>query len=248
MAKECWARCLGDCDDKITKEHYVSKNFFGTKTVMVQGLPQCMDKPVEMPLEGLSRAMLCERHNNRLGEDVDEIASGMLNMLAESLSLAQDREEFRRRHYFPIRRTFDGLLLERWFVKTLINLCFKGSAGIGPGGDRTGWPTDHLVRVAFGETRLEGVGGLYVVAEAGENVMIEERLRFVRLHDTHNEDNIAAAHFLFCGMRFLLDLRSTDAEEAWFGPPAMRHLNRIVWTNTNRRGKQVPSVVVNWKW
>ena|SRR5215813_8604951 len=83
---QCWAECLGDCSERISKEHTLAEGLFLDKMIRVKGLPWCKDDFKEISKANLTRKVLCTYHNNRLSK-VDEggIAAARLAW-SESLS------------------------------------------------------------------------------------------------------------------------------------------------------------------
>lgn len=55
VSSGCWAAALGDCAQKITREHVVSQCLFEGDQIMVQGFKWCLKKPKSIGLATLSR-------------------------------------------------------------------------------------------------------------------------------------------------------------------------------------------------
>ena len=108
------------------------------------------------------------------------------------------------------RDKVDGYGLERWCLKTLINLCCDRSAAIGRDSTVAGRPSERLVRIAYGLEKFEGRAGLYFAARVGMNIQSEDIVRFSPL--LKQGANVEAGLFSFRGQRLLLFLE----EE---GPP-----------------------------
>src|SRR5271168_3766899 len=71
------------------------------------------------------------------------------NVFREATRLIKARKGARVQSFTLIRYSVNGKLLERWFLKTLINLAWDGSLIIGPGDHETGTPSTDLVEIAF---------------------------------------------------------------------------------------------------
>ncbi|MFZ3211983.1 MAG: hypothetical protein WA188_10740 [Terriglobales bacterium] len=199
----CWAAPLGDCAQKITREHIVSQCLFEDDQIMVQGLKWCLNEPKSIGSSSLVAKILCKNHNSGLS-DLDAAALQAFNVFRESIRLNQVREKLKRppTHWNIKRMEIDGPLLERWFLKTLINLTFGGEWPIGS--NVKGTPSRELVEVAFGRRQFEHGAGLYLAGRAGEQIDSMDRVNFTPMTD--KADNLAAGRFNFRGYTFFLCL------------------------------------------
>ncbi len=75
-----------------------------------------------------------------------------------------------------MKHRINGNLLERWFLKTLINISCDKEYPIGGKSQVPGRPTDELVRVAFGLTRFKGKAGLSFVVRTGMRIRATGKL------------------------------------------------------------------------
>jgi hypothetical protein len=176
----CWASCLGNCADKITREHLVSENLFLDDEMTVEGFPWCKGKPVKVGLASLTAKILCEQHNSDLSE-VDTAGGQAFDALREARRVANIRER-NLKHRWSVRRTrIDGRRFERWCLKTLINLCCDRENPIGRDSAIPGRPSERLVRMAYGLEPFPGRAGLYFVARVGMNIKSEDRVSFAPL-------------------------------------------------------------------
>lgn len=126
----CWARSLGNCSDKMSKEHTVTAGLF-PDSVIVQGFSWCKVEPKKIGLAGLTKKILCTTDNSNLSP-VDNAAIDAFKVFQESVRLTSVREKMNERRWKVSRMLIDGLALERWFLKTLINAAFDGEQKIGP--------------------------------------------------------------------------------------------------------------------
>jgi hypothetical protein len=163
----CWANCLGDCDEGMSQEHLVSECLFDSE-VNVKGLPWCKDEQKKVPIRTLTSRILCRYHNGALSE-LDSGAKHTLDTLGEAFDLMRVREKIRARSWTIKYFTTDMLLLERWCLKTLININLNHRPGLPIQGD-SNRPTDELVRVAFGLDRFKPPMGLYMIATEGGRI------------------------------------------------------------------------------
>jgi hypothetical protein len=115
----CWAACLADCDDKISKEHVVSKALCESDTVVVHGFAWCKDQPKEISLSNLVAKILCKKHNSDLSE-LDAAGGKAYAAIRTMMGTSNARAAVKPRYWTVQRYKVPGPLLERWFLKTLI--------------------------------------------------------------------------------------------------------------------------------
>jgi len=209
----CWAASLGNCSTKLSGEHLVSSSLFDGGLVSVVGLPWCKDAPKTIGLSNLTAKILCDHHNHELSP-VDEAGASAFKVFRQMSKTSNARRQMKRGSWKVLRYEIDGPGLERWFLKTLINVCFEGSYPIGRGNEVPGWPTEELVETAYGRRSFEGRAGLYSIVRTGMQVKSSEELVFSPLikHRHHIEGGL----FSFRGFLYMLFLE-TD------GPPGPLH-------------------------
>jgi hypothetical protein len=174
----CWAESLGGCSEKITREHIISDGMFPSPMLYVKGLPWCMDDFKEISVASFVRKILCDHHNSILSP-VDTVGIETLNAFRSEIQLHSVRTNMR-----PIRwsvHTFEvnGNGLERWCLKTLINMSAEGEYRIGADSKSAGQPSERLVRIAFGQEKFRPRAGLYGLGSIGSKVKIGEGFRVI---------------------------------------------------------------------
>jgi hypothetical protein len=205
MKRRCWAACLDECDEKISREHTISACLFESPEIIVQGFPWCLDEPKTVGLANLVRKILCKKHNSMLTE-LDSAALQAFNVFRQLVDLNNRREHISLRTGFnwTVRHfRIGGPLLERWFLKTLINVAVGGSIKIGPGANSVGMPSFELVQIAFGRQSFQEGAGMYTSAYPGQQIHSKDG---VRVRPAVREDYIAGARFEFRGYSFYLNL------------------------------------------
>lgn len=142
----CWANYRADCNRGMSKEHLISKALFPDQTINVSGFDWCNGTEKRVGINALQRKILCSKHNNDLSP-TDEAAKHAI----ESFSIGNSE--------IPL----NGPLLERWLVKTAVNLSIEGNHHIGCGmtESKPGWPSPYLLAVAFGDEVLCAKMGAY---------------------------------------------------------------------------------------
>ena len=234
--RKCWAESLGNCSDTMSGEHTVSKGLFTGDIVAVQGLSWCKDAPKTIGLSSLTRKILCTHHNSTLSP-VDDAAIEAFNAFRESVRLTDIREKMKEMRWTVVHLPVDGDLLERWFLKTLINLTVGGKEKIGPKSSTPGEPSSDLVEIAFGHRKFVPNAGLHNSQEVGETVNSEDRVTIAPFFDRQNE-YVFGGTFYFRGFRFLLHLSEVgftgnvtivhrDGRETSQYAKPLRHLRQV---------------------
>jgi hypothetical protein len=151
-----------------------------------------------------------------------------------------------------VNHTIDGIGLERWFLKTLINLSNSQGYYIGRGSPTKGTPSDELVRIAYGLSDFAAPAGLYMVGQVGEKIVSMDRVSFAPLIDSPNV-TIVGGLFRFRGSRFLLYLEAIDPSvtmknivldgKSWGTAQMSRHLQTI---RVEDRGQLSQRVTFKW--
>lgn len=249
----CWAAELGECSDKSSREHLVSESLWMSDFVDVQGFSWCKDQPKRVGLGSFTAKILCTNHNNELS-DVDTAGKIAFAAFRESMRLANVRKRQVPYRRWKMRRfPVSGPLLERWFLKTTINLaCAQDSQLKWADTDAPiSKPPLLLVEMAFGRRGIEKPRGLYGVAISGEKGESTDSVAFSPLvrHGTH----VVGGTFTFRGQRFLLfvakdeppadfDLPGTSMR-GWENNRLYYHVEKFQW----QIGKSVSHrVEVNW--
>ena len=205
MPTTCWASSLGNCDRKLSREHLVSEGIWTGPTVQVSGLPWCRTEPKTIGLGALTAKVLCRRHNSELSP-VDQAGIDAFSTIQRMADFASERSRSRPRKWKLKRFEIDGWGLERWFLKTLINIVAATAPNRPWSFRRT---PDHLappefVLAAFGRENLRPPLGLYAAAGTGDQVAVSERVELLTL--LSQDLALAGGIFVFGGYHFLLYL------------------------------------------
>lgn len=215
----CWASVIGDCSEDGSREHLVSKALFESSTIRVQGFPWCKDEPKEVGLSSLTAGILCVRHNNALS-NLDAAGARAFSAIRDATRLLNVRAKQPRKRWTVRESRIDGRLLERWFLKTTINLAVGPRSDlrwIDPSLSTSVQPPEQLVQVVFGLSQLADHCGLHGTSIAGQSLYSDDTVGFAPL--IRHKEFIVGALFVFRGHRFLL----------WLGdqplPPTLASLN-----------------------
>jgi hypothetical protein len=197
----CWAACLGNCSAKISKEHIFTAGLFPDDKIVVQGLSWCRNEPKEIGLASFTSKNLCSKHNSDLSV-VDDGAISSINTLREATRLGNLRIKHMIKRPTIERFQIDGPALERWFLKTFINITFKQAYPIGSKSAQPWQPSCDLVEVASGRKQFVPKAGLYFLGDLGEQIISNEGHRAVTFVNLKGE--LVGSMFYFRGFRFLL--------------------------------------------
>lgn len=243
----CWAARLDNCAGKQSREHVVSQGIWDANDVDVLGFPWCRDEAKRVGLGSLTAKILCQYHNSALSP-LDQAAKAAFDALRRATVLGNERSRLRPRKWKVRRFEILGLQLERWFLKTAINLVFTHPGamtwfGTGSGADAV---PATLVRTAFGLETMAKPMGLYSLGELGEGVHMTDVLHAAPLLVGGND--IIGMIFLFRGFRFYLHLHASPMppvlelpgqEVRWRTGELLYHLKEMSFRVAKKRSHYV---------
>jgi hypothetical protein len=174
----CWAESLGDCSEKLTREHVVSEGMFLDQIIRVKGLSWCLEEFKEININNFVKKVLCKHHNSSL-TDVDQAGSTAMKVFRDEIRLKDARNAMKPHRWLIETFQIDGRGLERWCLKTLINVGAEGEYRIGRDSEAVGKPSTRLVRIVFGQESFNPRAGLYGVAQAGQSLNIVDGFRLI---------------------------------------------------------------------
>lgn len=180
----------------------MSKGLFEGEALKLKGLPWCKVEEKTIGLESASTKILCKAHNSMLSK-LDDEAKRSFEALRAIFSL-RDRQLALRPRAIKVRTwKLDGRKLERWFLKTLINLNqVQTPALVWPGGAQPGIPTRDVVEACFGRIPIAHPMGLYGAAAVGHKIDSHDYVSFAPIMRTDRA--LAGGAFEFRGFRFVL--------------------------------------------
>ena len=200
MTADCWASLLGDCADGTSREHYISDGMFDGQSVTAMGLPWCRDEPVTIGIRSAVAKILCGRHNSALSNFDSEAAklSRFLttNVLDEPLA-----------HSIT---TLDGRRIEKWALKTFINLGYL--RGLHREQPNRLEPPPHLVRYIFRNAAVPDGVGLYFVTSKITNEDFGPGLWWNAIQHPQRRHEIFGMVVTFFGLRFVISIPPFRAE------------------------------------
>lgn len=236
---QCWAACLGDCGDVGSQEHIISKCLYPNQSIKVQGFRWCHDAPKDVRIETLTQQILCKKHNEQLGAEVDWAVKHSLDTLGDAFDLFTVRERLRSRRWTIKYFETNMLLLERWCLKTLINTNHQGGLKYTDDSEPDN-PPQELVEFVFGKKRFIDCKGLYMIAEKGSQITLTEGW----LNITAKSQNgcLVGGKFILWEVPFYLSL--LPAPINWDRAVLMRHGMRHWFQTRDDKGRNVKSHLV----
>jgi hypothetical protein len=160
-SKSCWAKYLGNCSRKYSKEHIVSKCFFKEQEkITVQGVDWTKEYTSVIPIKTASAYILCNKHNEELScldAGAGKIQRSFKGFYEASVAFFKG-DELREAKFH-----IDGKVFERWILKTLINHLIYS-----PIKYQNYYPEPYLVDLVFGSRSFEYKDGwgVYIVNPA----------------------------------------------------------------------------------
>ncbi len=204
----------------MSSEHIVTEKLWEGDTLGVRGLPWCPAGHKFIRKESYTSNILCTTHNSRLSP-VDQAGISVFDTFRQTRKYSDQRVQLRQSGHFSglfelISHTIDGRGLEKWFLKTLINMEVVGKQGypIGPDAVARDEPSKLLVEIAFGLSGWDGRAGLYLAVYKGQAINPQERITYQsQIRDTPARSYIVGGIFVFYGFHFFLCLEPTGLPE-----------------------------------
>src|SRR5260370_31611566 len=150
---KCWASIIGDCSNRLSREHYVSQGLWaGQQLIIVSGFEWLKGEEKTLPLKELTANILCTNHNTLLSP-LDSEAAKFIKTLNELERVLTARWKSRQKSFLNIgRHEVKGTLFERWTAKTII-----GCSSVDHRDrfwhqtqERISEPPDEIVRAVYG--------------------------------------------------------------------------------------------------
>ncbi len=202
----CWAACLGNCSTAISGEHLISESLWKTPKkknpmLRIEGFPWCQNQGQSIGLSSFVANILCKKHNSDLSA-LDTSALRFATDLRDAAKLCRQRsaEPSNKRWEFKEYNSSDARHLERWFLKTALNLAHVGVGALTQAQQRY-LPPQRLVRMAYGIDQIEYPNGLYAMATLSEGVRDFDVIQFAPIW---REQQFEGGLFMWRDFRFVL--------------------------------------------
>lgn len=217
----CYARASKDCDEKLTREHFITDDLLGAisadgKVVVVEGAAW-QDKTESRKTIGrgsLSRKMLCHRHNNALSP-LDKMAAEFFRyFLEDHLDIFKylgndDRTSFPRGFTMV-----SGPYMELWMLKVLWGAIEAGAISIDGQPAyrfRLGVTTQQLAEILWRGAEWPRTWGLYVVRERDHDEPAIPKA--IRLRPVNWDSEILGGYIQIAGFEFLLSFETPPVSQ-----------------------------------
>jgi hypothetical protein len=187
--------------------------------------------------------ILCRKHNSDLS-GLDATALDTFNAFRESVRLNNVRTGLRTKSWTIKRFIIDGGHLERWFLKTLINLSVGSEWILGPGHHVEGVPPEHLVNIAFGQSAFDRGAGLYLAGLKGEQI---DSMDGMNITPRTYGSNLVGGAFTFRGYRFYLNLLPERLTLDGHSHLLYRD-SKMIFQVPNSAGRRLKSHEISFKW
>jgi hypothetical protein len=188
--KKCFLDGYGECDGKLTGEHYISRTVLesiskGKMKIPIGGLSWQPESTLqEIGIGSLESNILCYKHNSGLSP-LDALAGQFYRYLDGVDKNPADVED-----HFQV----DGESIERWFLKVLCGLVKSSSI-------RGCSFKDEWLQILTGKDWPE-LWGLYVPAPTDSQILNNEFYVELKVNPETNE--ILAADFRVAGVPFVM--------------------------------------------
>lgn len=192
--EKCWANSIGGCSEILSGEHLISKGILEKmgKMVKVEGFNWCKTESKEIGMNALQSKILCGNHNNLLSNYDSEA----INFFEAINKWVKQSERFSNNGFsvkkIPIQYFIDGLLIERWFLKTMVNLTLVST-------DKVTIPFDVILPVLYGDKRFEKPFGFGQIIKRGSSVVVDGIINFRPFVD--QENILCGGTFVFNGFK-----------------------------------------------
>lgn len=198
---KCYAGSIGHCSSTMTGEHYISKallEYLGD--IQVEGFPWATSKK-SVGIGSLQSRILCSYHNNSLSR----LDSKILEIFKKIQEVTNTSS---RTSYRNVQMNVDGLVLEKWMLKTFCGLI--ASKSFTKKGSRldTSIPMGWL-RILFHEEKFKEKTGLFLHARVKDTINTTDKLSVSPLLNTQT-NQIIACKFDFRGLPFLLAMEDIE--------------------------------------
>lgn len=203
--KKCWANSLRNCSNRISGEHIFSDSIFINKAISVKGFDWCKEEFKKVGLNSLTRNVLCKKHNSMLSP-LDSEAKVFADSLRKFEKINSIRNSKTPTNPTVIKYEVNGYLIERWFLKTLINVSIMGDSPIGEESTISGRPSKRLVDIAFGEQEFRKHEGLYIIENQDFIIKGGELYKVNTVFD--GEKCVIGGIFEFRGFLFFLSIKN----------------------------------------
>lgn len=200
----------GLCGGKISGEHYISlavlRRIAPGEGITISGTPWTAAGPKTVGKAALTANIICERHNSGL-TDLDSLAGRWMASIQEAQLALASRSARSRTH------TFDGLKLERWFLKVAFMLWHSGNFA-SAGAAISDAPPRIWADLLTAAAPFPPTWGLYIPTGDAPFMAVDRQFSAMALTGSDGS-GIKAIHFEIAKVPFHLLLGNPDHQAHW---------------------------------
>ena len=237
--RSCWAERLGDCDGPLSKEHVISSAVFDETMLEVEGIHAFGDVRKTVSTAALTARVLCRGHNSQLSPLDSEAAR-----LSDAIKASRIGSD-------PVMHQVNGILLERWALKVLVNLLasrWTEKGYLPPGLD--------IIEKVFGSEPILAPSGLYVLHNYTGTAPADSVFYSVLTSQRELRPHVLGLVISLSGALFVLsicrlNLEAILREHSPFGrfdTSNARTAYRPHRVKLGDRGKPTPSLTIEFDW
>lgn len=229
--KDCYAAHLSDCNEKLSREHFISKALLTeidrTGGLLIHGYAWQQEGSISrVSPDSLASKILCGRHHAALSP-LDQAGGMLFRALYDSHLSGQSLQKV---------HLFNGLDIERWLLKVLCGLTIVNNFG-----SKHGAKDEILapwIDILFGYADFPGDCGLYFCREVGNIFAGPVGVMWKAIIDG---GQIAGLGAVMCGYEFILSLNGFP--ERQFDSRAFVHRPHEIFIRGKDYGK---SILFSW--
>ncbi|MDF3822394.1 hypothetical protein P3G55_21015 [Leptospira sp. 96542] len=174
---KCYANSVGNCSSKFSREHIISDSLLKSK-VGVSGFDWCKGKEVFIGKGSFTQKILCTTHNSALSPFDSE-----MTRLFKILKVYDDQSKIKTGIIGYKEEIIQGELLERWVLKTSINLIHYYSRD-----EKVDFQENTVIPYLFGDKLFQFPFGLSITFSTKMKADFEGKTHF-QIGSTINEKN-----------------------------------------------------------
>lgn len=209
MTEGCWASALGGCEGPISREHQLSVSIWLPERPTASRKERERHMIVKrvggverhLPVKQAVESILCIGHNG--GSRSLDAEAGRFAQALEALAQTYVERQHNRVEWVRRRHVLEGTLLQRWFMKTLVNCSQHLELPIGAVDAGMNRPTERVVEMIYGRHSVASPFGVWFAAFRGPLIPDDEVSFYPWIHRT---GYVGGALIWFRGWRFLVNL------------------------------------------
>lgn len=238
---KCYANKLGNCSNKISREHYISNNllekFEHNKTVKLSGLKWIREETFNlMSRNALASNILCTKHNAELSPLHSEVGKLFQYLLDYD-------NDFNSQRPANDRRIIQGDLIEKWMLKTVVGLIASKQI-VDKSTNQSVKLKDMYVNILFNDLKFPQSWGMYFKVPDSNTIY---KFDFLSVLPLIGNSEIKLTEFLINNFKFNLVLGNPDDPTFWgfyrineiiFSQNTIQKVIEFLW-NEGNQGKSI---------